>query len=129
MDSILVDTNVLIAFLDSGHINHEIVLTSLKARKAHFLMATVSIIECLVKAYETAYDFAIAYELTILEFLSGTLDLTQVIASKAAFLIASTRASFVDAIIWATAEIYDLEIWTLDKRLANKDKRFKYLPI
>jgi predicted nucleic acid-binding protein len=56
------------------------------------------------------------------DLISERLDLTNPIDLQAAQLLGKYRISFVDAIIWATAEFHRLVLWTLDRRLANKSR-------
>ena len=127
MEAILIDSNVLIAFFDSTHINHLVVKASIPRRQVQFLITTASVIECLIRAYERGYEFAIEYEWNFRELISERLDLTNPIAMKAAQLLSENRISFVDAIIWASAEFHQLTLWTLDRRLANKSPNIRYL--
>ncbi|CAB4542289.1 unannotated protein [freshwater metagenome] len=127
MESILVDSNVLIAFFDSTHINHAVVKKSIPRTQIQFAISTASVIECLIRAYDRGYEFAIEYEITFRELISERLDLTNPIALQAAQLLSKYRISFVDAIIWATAEFHGLVLWTLDRRLANKSPNIRYL--
>ena len=127
MESILVDSNVLIAFFDSRHVNHEIVRAAIPKTQIQFAISTASVIECLIRAYEKGYEFAMEYELTFKQLISERLDLTNSIALKSAQLLSVHQISFVDAIIWATAEFHGLILWTLDKRLANKSTNIRYL--
>ena len=127
MESILLDSNVLIAFFDSTHINHSVVKAAIPRSQIRFAITTASVIECLIRAYERGYEFAIEYEITFRELISERLDLTNSIALNAAQLLSKYRVSFVDAIIWATAEFHGLTLWTLDRRLANKSPNIRYL--
>ena len=127
MEQILIDTNILIAFLDIEHVNHELVHAELRLHSSRILMATTSFIECLVKAYEKGYEFAFNYELTFWKLVHSTVDLTQNIARKSAQLLAHENIGFADSIVWATAETQGLVLWTLDRRLANKSPNIRYL--
>lgn len=127
MATILIDSNILIAYLNNNHVNHSEVKNAINFENSKFLLTTTSLIECLVKAYEQGYEFAMNYELTFWQLIHSTVDLTQNIARKSAEILAFQNVSFADAIIWATAEFHGLILWTLDKRLANKSTNIRYL--
>ena len=127
MKPILLDSNILIAYLDIEHIHHKLVAQRIDESKAVFSLSTISISECLVRAYEFDFEYVVAYQLSFDEIVSIYFDLDQAIAFNLAEIKSRNSVDLGDAIIWATADLNKLELWTLDRRLANKYKNSRYL--
>jgi len=127
LETILLDTNVVIAFLDPKNENHNAAYQATQGQDRKFAISVFSVIECLVNVYSKDYEYAITYELSMRTLIKDRLDINNQIALKSAELVGKKIALLGDAIIWATAEFHGLVLWTLDRRLANKSPNIRYL--
>ena len=127
LETILLDTNVVIAFLDPNNDNHQAARQATEGQDRKYVISVFSVIECLVNAYSHDYEYAIAYELSMRTLIKDRLDINNQIAIKTSELVGRKIALLGDAIIWATAEFHGLVLWTLDRRLANKSPNIRYL--
>ena len=65
METVLLDTNVIIAYLDSTHDHHQIARNRIESNPRKFVMSVFSTIECLVMKFSDGYEHAVAFELDI----------------------------------------------------------------
>ena len=127
MGEILLDSNVVIAYLEPENENHEISTAALLESENHYFLASLSIAECLLIAFREGYEFAIEALHKIKLLVTSVLGLSEEIAISAAQIGATHNVKLADSVIMATARSYEIELWTLDRRLANKSPNIRYL--
>lgn len=127
MGEILLDSNVVIAYLESENENHEISTNMLLDSNNDYFLASLSIAECLLIAFRKGYEFAIETLHKIKLLIASALPLSEEIAVAAAQLGAELNIKLADSVILATAHSYGIDLWTFDKRLANKSPNIRYL--
>ena len=127
LGKILLDSNVVIAFLETENENHEISTAVLLNSENDYFLASLSIAECLIIAFRQGYEFAIEALLKIKQLVVSVFSISEEIAFSAARIGAELNVALADSIIMATAESYGIVLWTFDKRLARKSSRIKYL--
>ena len=120
MAEILLDSNIVIAFIEDKNMHHLLVSTSLIENDHEYQISALSMSECLVEAFRQGYEYAISCLLRIRDLVVQVLDLNESIAIFAARIGAERTLHLADSIILATAEYHGLPLWTLDRRLANK---------
>jgi predicted nucleic acid-binding protein len=127
MAKIVVDSNVVIAYLDDENINHLEAVASLSAENIEIGISSLSMTESLIHAFRNSYEFAFRIVIKIEALVSFVLDLTRDVAIMAAQLSAKFQLNLPDSIILATAEHNKLSLWTFDRRLASKSAAARYL--
>ena len=127
MAEILLDSNVVIAFMEDENSNHKSASLLLIDNENEFSISSLSMTECLIAAYRKGYEYALSSILRIQDLVVGILDLTSPIAILAAKLGAEKNLLLADLVILATARYHQLQLWTFDRRLANKSRRITYL--
>ena len=127
MGKILLDSNVVIAFLEPENENHEASRSALLDTENIYHLSSLSIAECLIVAFRAGYEFAIQSLLRIKQLVAAILVLSEEIAISAAQFGAELNVQLADAVILATADFHDLDLWTFDKRLSRKGPRIRYL--
>ncbi len=131
MGLVLLDSSVLIALLDSNdHHSENCTREFRRARKLTenvFLISSVSIAESLVGSFKNSYSHALSIYGLILDFISRIILFDSKIAFRTAQIRSRFSFSLADAMIVATAEELDAELWTCDRKLVNKYKKVRYL--
>lgn len=127
MAKIVIDSNVVIAYLDDANSNHVEAFRSMSNPQIEVGVSALTMTECLIHAFRDSYEFALKVVIEIERFVSFILELNREIAILAAHLSAKFQLNLADSIILATEQHHELELWTFDKRLASKSARAKYL--
>lgn len=131
MGLVLLDSSVLIALLDSDDVHSENCTKEFRRAKKFtenvFLISSVSIAESLVGSFKDSYSHALSIYGLILDFINKIILFDSKIAFRTAQIRSRLNFSLADAMIVATAEEVDAELWTCDKKLVNKFKKVKYL--
>ena len=117
----------MIAFLEPENENHEASRSALLGTENVYHLSTLSNSECLIVAYRAGYDFALQSLLGIKQLVAASFVLSEEIAISAAQFGAELNVQLADAVIMATADFHDLDLWTFDKRLSRKNSRIRYL--
>jgi len=120
LEPILLDSNVVIAYLDAEHIFHDLVRKLVDFKAHTFAISVFSMIECLVRKFSEGFEFAIQFELDLQTLIKDRLPLNSDVAFRAAEILGASDAHIGDAIILATSEYYEMTLWTLDRRFARR---------
>ena len=127
MAEILLDSNVVIAFMEDQNMHHSTALAFLVDGDHEFHISALTMSECLVEAFRRGYEYAISCIYQIRNLVVKVLDLDELISISAARIGAERDVHLADSIILATAEFQGIPLWTFDKRLANKSPNIRYL--
>ena len=122
---VLIDTSVLIAFLNSNDKHHEVAAAALDSDEDTFEISVVSFMEMLVRPSKSSAREVDKVTKTLKEFASAIHPVDEEIAALAAMARAKSRAA--DALISATATAKGTGLWTLDQDLAKAHKGAKLL--
>ena len=127
MGEILLDSNVIIAYLEPENYHHAVSTAVLLEKDNIYYLSALSISECLMVAFREGYEFAIESLFRIKQLITTVLWLSEEIAISAAQIGAESNLKTADSVILATAKYHALVLWTFDKRLASKSERIRYL--
>ena len=122
---VLIDTSVLIAFLNSNDKHHELAVAALNSDADTFEISVISFMEMLVRPSKSSAREVDKVTKTLKEFASAIHPVDEEIAALAAMARAKSRAA--DALISATATAKGTGLWTLDQDLAKAHKGAKLL--
>jgi predicted nucleic acid-binding protein len=89
--------------------------------------ATISITETLSSPLMRSYEFALDLLAELHNMVERFINLDPPIAFKAAEIRAIQKMTLGDAIISATADAVNAELWTCDRELAKKSKNARLL--
>jgi predicted nucleic acid-binding protein len=128
---IILDSSVLIALLDSEDRHYKSCTSAFKVSKLEsenrFGISAVTIAESLIDSFVTSYDNALSIFARICEFVNTVVAFDTKIAFRSAQIRALAGVSLADAMIISTAENFDAELWTCDKKIIKKYRKVKYL--
>ena len=127
MGEIILDSSVVIAFLNSSDKHHSAARSAIEGSTSNFKISIITVSEALVKASghsekrkrELLSDLSAAFS----PFYPFDLD----VAVLAASVRAKSELRLPDAIISATATINRAELWSCDARLAKNHKRARLI--
>ena len=97
MAEILLDSNVVIAFIEDQNMHHPLASTSLVVNDHEFQISALSMSECLVEAFRHGYEYAISSLLRIRDLVVKVLDLNESIAILAAKIGAERTLHLADS--------------------------------
>ena len=129
MGVVVVDSSVLIAVLDDGHLFHDQAQRELTraAATGDVVIPAVAFSEVLVVPYRLGKEQGHAVELQ-LRAVGAIAPVDPAIASAAAQLRAALQVRLPDALIIATASAFgDCQILTFDKKWVSIDPRVRVL--
>ena len=118
MAGLILDSDALLAVMNSEDIHHKSIKKRLLQSKDHLSISVVSYSEALVYPFEK--NNYVAMSESIMAFVDEIVDVTVSIATKAAQLRAATKIKLPDALIAATAIEHGLTLLTFDEKLARK---------
>ena len=122
MAAIILDSSVLIAFLNSSDLHHNAAKSAIEGSNSIFKISILTVSEALVKAAADSES----RKRELLADLSSAFAPFYLFDLEVAVLAASVRAKsplrLPDAIISATATINKAELWSCDARLVNAHK-------
>lgn len=127
MGEILLDSNVVIAYLEPENDNHLVATRALLESTNTYYLTSISIAECLIITFRAGYEFAIESFWKIRELITLVISYTEHLAIQTARIGAEKNLKLADAAILATADAYSIKLWTFDRRLANKSPNIRYL--
>ena len=127
MALVLLDSSVLIALANSEDSHHEICHLALNEGSHEIFASTLSITEALSSPLVMTYEFALGLLESLHKVVDRFIALDEHIAFWAASLRARQRMTLPDAIISATADAVNAELWTCDRELAKKSKNSRLL--
>ena len=127
MPAVLIDSSVLIAFLDPNDKHHQRSVNLILNEDFKIQAATISITECLIRPFRFNSYFAYLVLENIDLIIELFHDLNKTIAFEAARIRATKNLATVDSIILATAEYLKIQLWSCDKKMANSTKNSLYL--
>lgn len=131
MGLVLLDSSVLIALLDPDDKHSTNCTFEFRGAKKFaeniFLISSVSIAESLVGSFKSSYTHALSIYALILDIINRIILFDSKIAFRTAQIRSRFSFSLADAMIVATAEELDAELWTCDRKLVNKYKKVRYL--
>jgi predicted nucleic acid-binding protein len=119
MESIVLDSSVVIAFLNPEDRHHKAARRALEAAKGRFQISTITVTESLVLAARRSSAVADEFLADLEKFFGPFIVLDGEIALAAAKLRAKTGLATPDAIISASATKAKAGLWTFDKALAK----------
>ena len=122
---VLLDTSVLIAFLNSNDDHHEVAAAALESSSDTFEISVISFMEMLVWPARKSVREVERVTKTLKEFAAAIHPVDEEIAALAAMARGKSRAA--DALIRATATAKGTGLWTLDQDLAKAHKGAKLL--
>ena len=122
---VLIDTSVLIAFLNSNDKHHEVAVAALNSDADTFEISVISFMEMLVRPSKSSAREVDRVTKTLKEFAAAIHPVDEEIAALAA--MARTKSRAADALISATATAKGTGLWTLDQDLAKAHKGAKLL--
>ncbi len=118
MAGLILDSDALLAIMNSDDIHHKSIKKRLLQSKARLSISVVSYSEALVYPFEKNNYGAMSE--AIMTFVDEIVDVTVSIATKAAQMRAATKIKLPDALIAATAIDKGLTLLTFDEKLARK---------
>ncbi|CAB4651482.1 unannotated protein [freshwater metagenome] len=127
MPAVLIDSSVLIAFLDPNDRHHQRSVNLILNEDFKIQAATISITECLIRPFRFENYFAYLVLENIELIIELFHDLNRTIAFDAARIRATKNLATVDSIILATAEYLNIQLWSCDKKMVNSTKNSLYL--
>ena len=124
---VVLDSNVLIAYLDREDIHHKASREAIRNSKEEFVISNISLAEGLIYKRSISYQHALLQLIRIAILTNRRIDVSTVIAFKAATLKSKYKIQLADALIAATSEAMNFELWTFDRNLAKKCEQSRYL--
>jgi len=122
MARIILDSSALLAILNSGDANHEVMVEHLQGRTDQFSISTITLVETLIHAYRQSAKAGQRYKTSIDHAIKEIFPVDEEVALEAAIFRARTDIRTPDAIISATATLTGAELWTCDQKLAKAHK-------
>lgn len=119
MESVVLDSSVLIAFLNPEDRHHKSAQREIAAAKARFKISTITVTESMVLAARQSEAVANEFLADLDNHFGPFIVLDREIAMAAAKLRAKTGLATPDAIISASATATGAILWTFDKALAK----------
>ena len=117
---VLLDTSVLIAFLDSKDEHHEVAAAALDSDSDTFEISVISFMEMLVWPARKSVREVERVKSMVRKVVAAIHPVYEEIAQLAAIARGKSRAA--DALISATANTVGAQLWTLDQDLAKAHK-------
>lgn len=122
---VLLDTSVLIAFLNSNDKHHEVAAAALNSDSDTFEISVISLMEIMVRPAKNSAREAEQVKSMVRKVVTAIHPVDEEIAGLAAIARGKSRAA--DALISATASAMGTGLWTLDQYLAKAHKGAKLL--
>jgi len=122
MGAIILDSSVLIAFLNSSDSHHMAAKSAVESSHAIFRISILTLSEVLVKAYQESEKRKSDLLADLSKEFSPFFPFDLEVAVLAASVRAKSPLRLPDAIISATATINKAELWTCDAALAKAHK-------
>ncbi len=119
MESIVLDSSVVIAFLNPTDRHHLVAQKEIAQAVVHFQISTITVTESMVAVASQSEAVANGFLADLNKFFGPFLPLDSETAVAAAKLRAKTNLAVPDAIISASATKAKAELWTFDKALAK----------
>ena len=117
---VLLDTSVLIAFLDSKDEHHDVASAALDSESNTYEISVITFMEMLVWPARKSVREVDRVKKILRDFASAIHPVDEEIAELAAMARGKSRAA--DALISATASAMGTGLWTLDQDLAKAHK-------
>ena len=117
---VLLDTSVLIAFLNSNDEHHEVAAAALDSESNTYEISVISFMEVLVRPAKKSGREAERVQTLVRKAVAAIHPVDEEIAALAAVARVKSRAA--DALISATASAKGTGLWTLDQNLAKAHK-------
>jgi len=131
LGSIVLDSSVVIALLDPQDSHHKRCMREFdyfkSLGKSNFFLSSITIAESLVGAFKKSYEYALEVFSRISEDIGTLVSFNIESAWLTARIRSSSQIGFADAMIVATAEQLDAQLWTCDQKLLSKYNKVKYL--
>ena len=124
---VVLDSNVLIAYLDREDFHHKASRNAIRNSKQEFVISNISLAEGLIYKRSISYQHALIQLIRIAILAKRRIEVSTVIAFKAATLKSKHKITLADALIAATSDVLGIELWTFDRNLANKYINSRYL--
>jgi predicted nucleic acid-binding protein len=118
MAKIILDSSVLIALLNPMDMHHRSAVKATSARHEYSISA-VTMSEALIEPFKRSKQHGIKISETIKKIVKKVIVLDQEIAERAAFERATKNLSLPDALICATADVSNQQLWTFDEKLVK----------
>jgi predicted nucleic acid-binding protein len=122
MESVILDSSAVIALFNSADHHHGAIVTAMAGSSATFSISTMTATETLVAPARVSLRELEAFASALAKSFGEFLPMDTQVAIKAATIRATTAIATPDAIISATATVFDLILWTCDKKLAKAHK-------
>ena len=119
MESVVLDSSVVIAFLNPEDRHHKSAQREIAAATARFKISTITVAESMVLAARQSEAVANEFLVDLENHFGPFIVLDGQIAMAAAKLRAKTGLATPDAIISASASATGAMLWTFDKALAK----------
>ena len=119
MESVVLDSSVVIAFLNPEDRHHKSAQREIAAATARFKISTITVAESMVLAARQSEAVANEFLVDLKNHFGPFIVLDGQIAMAAAKLRAKTGLATPDAIISASASATGAMLWTFDKALAK----------
>lgn len=119
MESVVLDSSVVIAFLNPEDRHHKSAQREIAAATARFKISTITVAESMVLAARQSEAVANEFLADLENHFGPFIVLDGQIAMAAAKLRAKTGLATPDAIISASASATGAMLWTFDKALAK----------
>jgi predicted nucleic acid-binding protein len=119
LESVVLDSSVVIAFLNPEDRHHKAARRAIAGAKARFKISTITFTESMVLAARQSDAVANEFLADLENYVGPFVVLDSEIAMAAAKLRAKTGLAIPDAIISASATATGAILWTFDKSLAK----------
>ena len=121
------DSSVLIALAKESDPHHASCTIFFNRHRHTFTASILAVVESLYATYVKGYEMALQAKLDLEERLDAIVEITYATGYLALKLIAESGLRTSDAIICATGELSDAQLWTCDKDLVKKFPKAQYV--
>jgi len=119
LESVVLDSSVVIAFLNPEDRHHKSAQREIAAATARFKISTITVTESAIQAARQSEAVSNEFLADLENHFGPFIEVTSQIAMAAAKLRAKTGLATPDAIISASATQASAALWTFDKALAK----------